>query len=106
MPRDTCSAPAILPLFSTSGASRTSTTSVLPLPIISRASAGVIFGTAAFAASSICFTLDDIAHSSFTDPATVGPVPWLGGIQYCATSDKCGWALQSLDHAGIDQKPV
>ena len=30
MPRETCTAPATLPLFSTSGASRTSTTSVLP----------------------------------------------------------------------------
>src|ERR1700690_3221208 len=57
MPRETCTAPAILPLFSTSGASRTSTTSVLPLPIISRAWLGVIFGTAALAASIICFRL-------------------------------------------------
>jgi hypothetical protein len=48
-------APATLPLFSTSGASRTSTTSVLPCAIISRACAGVIRGTAALAASIICF---------------------------------------------------
>ena len=40
-----------------SGASRTSTTSVLPLLIISRACAGVMRGTAALAASIICFTL-------------------------------------------------
>ena len=57
IPRDTCTAPATLPLFSTSGASRTSTTSVLPLLIISRACAGVMRGTAALATSIICFTL-------------------------------------------------
>ena len=56
MPRDTCTAPAILPVFSTSGASRTSTTSVFPFTIISFACAGVIRGTAALAASIICFT--------------------------------------------------
>src|SRR5262249_271141 len=42
MPRETFRAPATLPLFSTSGASRTSTTSVLPFPIISRPCADVI----------------------------------------------------------------
>src|SRR5262245_52299874 len=57
MPRDTCTAPATLPLFSTSGASRTSTTRVLPLAIISLACAGVTRGTAALAASIICLTL-------------------------------------------------
>src|SRR5262245_41626150 len=57
MPRDTCTAPATLPLFSTSGASRTSTTSVLALLIISCACAGVMRGTAALATSIICFTL-------------------------------------------------
>src|SRR6202044_4013142 len=57
MPRDTCTAPATLPLAATSVPSRTSTTSVLPLAIISLARAGVIFGTAALAASSICLTL-------------------------------------------------
>src|ERR1043165_2685523 len=55
MPREIFSAPGILPLFSTSGASRTSSTSA-PFPIISFAWAGEIFGTAALAASSICFT--------------------------------------------------
>src|SRR4051812_19553803 len=64
MPRETWTAPAALPLFSTSGASRTSTTSVLPLAIISRASAGVIRGTAALAASIICLTL--VAMTSST----------------------------------------
>jgi hypothetical protein len=59
MPRETLSAPGILPLFSISGASRTSSTSA-PFPIISFAWVGVIFGTAALAASSICFT--DIAN--------------------------------------------
>src|SRR5262249_16610015 len=44
MPRDTCTAPVTLPLFSTSGASRTSTTSVLPLLIISCACPGVMRG--------------------------------------------------------------
>src|SRR3974390_124085 len=57
MPRETCRAPATLPLLSNSGASRTSTTSVLPFVMISRACAGVIRGTAAFAASIICLTL-------------------------------------------------
>src|SRR5690349_2298231 len=57
MPRETCTAPVTLPLRSTSGVSRTSTTSVLPLAIMSRASAGVTRGTAALAASSICLTL-------------------------------------------------
>src|SRR6266436_214457 len=64
MPRETFTAPATLPLFSTSGASRTSTTSVLPLAIISRACAGVIRGTAALAASIICLTLVAMASSS------------------------------------------
>jgi hypothetical protein len=45
--RETFTASATLPLFSTSGASRTSTTSVLPCAIISLACAGVIRGTAA-----------------------------------------------------------
>src|SRR4030081_164548 len=62
MPRETCTAPATLPLFSTSGASRTSTTSVLPFAIISCAWAGVIFGTAALAASIICLTLVVMSH--------------------------------------------
>src|SRR5260370_21709285 len=64
MPRETFTAPATLPLFSTSGASRTSSTSVLPLAIISRACAGVIRGTAALAASIICLTLVAMASSS------------------------------------------
>src|SRR6476659_8108926 len=63
MPRETATAPATLPLCCTSGGSRTSTTSVLPLAIISRACAGVIRGTAALAASSICLTLVDMASS-------------------------------------------
>src|SRR5260221_9275619 len=64
MPRETFTAPATLPLFSTSGASRTSTTRVLPLAIISRACAGVIRGTAALAACIICLTLVAMASSS------------------------------------------
>jgi hypothetical protein len=51
MPRDTLMAPATLPLFATSGASRTSITKVLFPAIISLACAGVIRGTAALAAS-------------------------------------------------------
>src|SRR5262245_21114041 len=57
MPREWCTAPAILPVFSNSGASRTSSTSALPFVIRSRACAGVIFGTAAFAVSLNCLTL-------------------------------------------------
>src|SRR5262249_31328319 len=64
MPRETLTAPATFPLFSTSGASRTSTTSVLPLAIMSRACAGVTRGTAALAASIICLTLVAMASSS------------------------------------------
>src|SRR5258708_25903685 len=64
MPRETFTAPATLPLFPTAGASRTSTTRVLPLAIISRACAGVIRGTAALAASIICLTLVAMASSS------------------------------------------
>src|SRR3954469_18313781 len=64
MPRETWTAPAALPVFFTSGASRSSTTSVLPLAIISRASAGVTRGTAALAASIICLTL--VAMTSST----------------------------------------
>src|SRR5262249_7866140 len=63
MPRETFTAPATLPLCCTSGASRTSTTSVLPLVIISRACADVMRGTAALAASSICFTVADMVSS-------------------------------------------
>src|SRR3981189_1256656 len=70
MPRETCPGPATLPLFSTSGPSRTSTTSVLPLAIISRACVGVIRGTAALAASIICLALVAIASSS---PGIHGP---------------------------------
>src|SRR5262249_37891436 len=50
-PRETFTAPATLPLFSTSCASRTSTIRVLPCATMSRACAGVIRGTAALAAS-------------------------------------------------------
>src|SRR5262249_38838744 len=57
MPRETLTAPATLPLFSTSGASRTSRTRVFPFAIISFACAAVTRGTAALAASIICLTL-------------------------------------------------
>src|SRR3974377_1872673 len=56
-PRETFTAPAILPLFSTSRASRTSTIRALPCAIMSRACAGVIRGTAALAAAIISFKL-------------------------------------------------
>src|SRR6267142_1874317 len=72
MPRETCTAPATLPLFSTSGASRTSTTRVLPLAIISRACVGVIRGTAALAASIICLTLVAMVSSSLSAFTTLG----------------------------------
>src|SRR5580693_3926764 len=55
-PRETWTAPAALPLACTSVPSRMSRSSVLPLAIFSRASAAVIFGTAALAASIICLT--------------------------------------------------
>src|SRR6516164_4156843 len=57
MPREIWSAPATLPLCASSGASRTSRTTVLPLAIISLASAGVTRGTAALATSSNCLTV-------------------------------------------------
>src|SRR5262245_20563038 len=71
MPRETFTAPATLPLLSTSGASRTSTTRVLPLAIISRACASVIRGTEALAASIICLTL--VAMGSSSLPAFHAP---------------------------------
>src|SRR6476620_8226494 len=55
MPRVMCTAPATLPLCSTSGPSRTSTINALPLAIISCACACVIFGTTAFAAATKSF---------------------------------------------------
>src|SRR5215813_7871837 len=76
MPRETFTAPATLPLFSTSGASRTSTTNVLPLAIISRACAAVIRGTTALAASIICLTLlamsSSFVYSGYHDPRPSG----------------------------------
>src|SRR5262249_8764660 len=76
MPRDTWTAPATLPLFSTSVASRTSTTNVSPLAIISRACAGVTRGTAALAASIICLTLLAMSFSfvylGYHDPRPSG----------------------------------
>src|SRR6185437_12725867 len=63
MPRDTCSAPATLPVFSTSGASRTSTTSA-PCAISARVSSGVTFGTAAFAAAIMSFSVVAIVGST------------------------------------------
>src|SRR5262249_15661108 len=83
MPRETFTAPDTLPLFSTSGASRTSTTRVLPLAIISRACAGVIRGTAALAASIICLTLVAMASSSFPafTPVACGCTPAVSGLR-------------------------
>src|SRR3984957_12547916 len=69
MPRETWTAPATLPLAATSVPSRTSTMSVLPLAIISFACAGVIFGTAAWAASSICLTPVAMVFSVLVRPA-------------------------------------
>src|ERR1019366_2655244 len=63
MPREMFTLLATLPLLSTSGASRTSTTRVLPLFIISRACTGVMRGTTALAASIICLTLVAIYFS-------------------------------------------
>src|SRR3954454_22461079 len=105
MPRDTWTAPATLPLLSTSGAARTSATSVLPWPIISRAPAAEIFGTAAFAASSICFTLDDMCGTPSTKLARdLHPGPTLGQWRMRVPGPRrCS---QSLDQPGIDQEPV
>src|SRR2546430_2570602 len=69
MPRETCTAPAILPLLSTSGASRTSTTIVLSFAIISCACAGVILGTTPSAASSSCLTLVVISDPVLAETA-------------------------------------
>ena len=65
MPRLTWTAPATLPLASTSGASRTSTTRALPDSIRSLASSTLILGTAAFAAAIISFT--DVVISTSPD---------------------------------------
>jgi hypothetical protein len=56
MPRETCTAPATLPLACTSGASRTSITRTPSPAIRATASSWLIRGTAAFAAASISFT--------------------------------------------------
>src|SRR5258708_3475730 len=58
MPRETLTAPLILPLACTSDGSRTSTISAFPRSINARASAGSTRGTAVFAAASISLTLD------------------------------------------------
>src|SRR5262249_6857368 len=68
MPRETCTAPATLPLRSTSGVSRTSTTSALPLAIVPRAGGGLPGGTAALAASIICLTLVGMSVSFVRGP--------------------------------------
>src|ERR1700722_17774166 len=75
MPRETCTAPAALPLPAPSVLSRTSTMSVLPLAIISFACAGVIFGTAALAASIICLTLVAMGFSVLVRPALMPRLP-------------------------------
>src|SRR5882757_2334820 len=71
MPREMCTAPATLPLFSTSAASRTSRTTALPLSISSLACAAVMRGTTALAASTKSLTLlampDDSAGAAAVD---------------------------------------
>src|SRR5688572_10184472 len=57
MPRETLTAPLSLPLSFTSAMSRTSTTRTSPFLRIASTSAGCSFGTAAFAAASISFTV-------------------------------------------------
>src|SRR5438034_4296524 len=64
MPRDTLTAPLILPLACTSAGPRTSTISTLPRPIRARASVGGTRGTAALASASNSLTLDGIGSSS------------------------------------------
>src|SRR6202049_2288037 len=91
-PRETCTAPATLPLTATSVPSRTSTTSVLPLAIISFACAGVIFGTAALAASIICLTLVAIA---FSLPPCAGYSPILAQFDRRRKCDRT-WASIGL----------
>src|ERR1700716_750562 len=80
MPRDTLTAPLILPLACTSEGSRTSRISTSPRPISARASAGGTRATAALASASNSLTLDGIeivlrirrrAHR--TDGAVAGP---------------------------------
>jgi hypothetical protein len=65
MPRDTLNEPATLPVFSTSCASRTSTTSALSCAMICCAFAGEMRGTAALAVSINCFTLMVITLTRF-----------------------------------------
>src|SRR5437660_803037 len=62
MPRDTLTAPLILPLACTSDGSRTSTISTLPRVIRARASGGGSRGTAALASASISLTLDGMVR--------------------------------------------
>src|ERR1700722_11111636 len=95
MPRETWTAPATLPLAATSVPSRTSTTSVLPLAIISFACAGVIFGTAALAASIICLTLVVMVFPSlFVLPwsqdylVSDGCTIWHGRVAFVQSLDK------------------
>src|SRR6516164_7836089 len=97
MPRETFRAPATLPLLSTSGASRTSTTSALPFAIISRACAGVIRGTAAFAASIICLMLMGMTVA-----------PWLKKLLPVLhpSADVTGRSICHLQTHAVQQKSV
>src|SRR5690348_3527172 len=64
MPRETLTAPLILPLAATSCGSRTSTTRASPFSTMALAWSGSTFGTASFAAASIAFTVVAIGASS------------------------------------------
>jgi hypothetical protein len=72
IPRETATAPLILPLAWTSGGSRTSTISKSASLIIFRTSSGRSRGTAAFAAAIISLTLVGIDSISLSS----GPVLW------------------------------
>src|SRR3954465_9046127 len=63
MPRETFTAPLIVPVFSTSEGSRTSRMSVFSALILSEASEGKSLGTQAFASASICWTVVGIISS-------------------------------------------
>src|SRR5262245_26287645 len=85
MPRDTATAPLILPLCCTSGGSRTSTISTLPSLIFACASAGVSLRTAAFASAISSFTPIAILVSLPGDAGRPGPRRSFDSAQHTKT---------------------
>src|SRR5262249_39712494 len=106
-PRETFTAPAILPLFSTSSASRTSTIRVLPCATMSRARAGVIRGTAALAASIISFKFVVMCAPPTPQLYLGGGRPGRSILVACCTNvgltcSACdgAWRLSAVRHVG------